>query len=248
MKIGFLIPSTSHQRNWSSFDETYLIKHTLKSFLITYDNEHSYTFYIGVDDGDKIYDNKKIQSDILRFVSVMKNIELEFIYMRNVKKGHLTVMWNQLFDKAYNDGCDYFFQCGDDIEFTTKNWVNQCINTLSKNNNIGLTGPINNNARILTQSFVSRKHKDIFSYYFPPEIINWFCDDWINEVYKALNSFYPLYEHYCTNVGGKPRYDIHNIEDFGKNLKENWNNVRKLCSEIVERDINQAKTIISLLH
>ena len=32
-------------------------------------------------------------------------------------------MWNHLFHNAYEDNCDYFFQCGDDIMFTTKNWV-----------------------------------------------------------------------------------------------------------------------------
>ena len=29
-------------------------------------------------------------------------------------------MWNVLFKQAYDDGCDYFYQCGDDIEFKTK--------------------------------------------------------------------------------------------------------------------------------
>ena len=30
--------------------------------------------------------------------------------MKNIKKGHLTVMWNVLFQKAYDEGCEYFFQ------------------------------------------------------------------------------------------------------------------------------------------
>ena len=84
----------------------------------------------------------------------MKNVNLEFIYMDNVKKGHLTVMWNILFDKAIEDNNDYFFQCGDDIEFHTKGWVNDCISVLKNTDGIGLVGPINNNPRILTQSFV----------------------------------------------------------------------------------------------
>jgi hypothetical protein len=247
MKIGIIIPSTSYKRDWKTFNETYLIEHTLKSFLITYNQEHNYTFYIGIDEGDRIYDNKEIQSKILRFVSIMKNIHLEFIYMTDIPKGHLTIMWNKLFDKAYQDNCDYFFQCGDDIEFTTKNWINDCIHILQNNNNIGVAGPINNNARILTQSFVSRKHKDIFNYYFPPEIINWCCDDWINEVYRNLNAFFPLKEHFCNNVGGKPRYDIHNIANFGENLRTNWKTIRLLCNKIVERDVKRAHTILNLI-
>jgi hypothetical protein len=29
--------------------------------------------------------------------------------MDNIPKGHLTVMWTQLFKKAYSENCDYFF-------------------------------------------------------------------------------------------------------------------------------------------
>ncbi len=244
MKIGIIIPSTSHKRDWKSFNDTYLVKHTLKTFFITYNQEHNYTFYIGIDKGDRIYDNSEIQSNILRLVSIIKNVNLEFIYMSDIPKGHLTIMWNKLFDKAYDDDCDYFFQCGDDIVFTTKNWINDCIEVLQKNNNIGIAGPINNNPRILTQSFVSRKHKELFNYYFPPELINWFCDDWINEVYRKLNAFFPLKEHYCNNVGGKPRYDIHNIKNFEDNLRNNWMTIRKLCNTIVERDAKKAHMIV----
>ena len=54
----------------------------------------------------------------------------------------------------------YFYQCGDDINFKGNNGVNDSKKNLQDNNNIGLTGPINN--RILTQAFVSRKHMEIF--------------------------------------------------------------------------------------
>ena len=59
-KIGILIPSTSRNRNWSSWKETYLYSLTLKSFLLTYDKEHTYTFYIGIDRGDLIYDDETV--------------------------------------------------------------------------------------------------------------------------------------------------------------------------------------------
>ena len=74
-------------------------------------------------------------------------------------------MWNVLFKKAYDDKCEFFYQCGDDIYFTTKGWINDSINIL-KNDIIGLTGPLNNNNRILTQAFVSRKHMEIFGWFF----------------------------------------------------------------------------------
>lgn len=231
MKIGFIIPSTSNKRNWKCIEESYLYQNTLTSFFTTYDKEHSYVFYIGIDEGDAIYDNAESKEKLIKFCKTMPNINIEFIYMTGINKGHLTRMWNRLFKKAYNDGCDYFYQCGDDIEFETQKWINDCIQILKSVDNIGLTGP-NNNAHILTQSFVSRKHMKLFEYYFPEEIINWFCDDWINRVYQKMNRFYPLKNHTCINVGGTPRYSINNN-------KYDHQQANALCDIIVQRDIEK---------
>ena len=246
MKIGILIPSTSKGRDWRSYKETYLYELTLKTFLITYDKEHSYVFYIGVDKNDRIYDNEKEVNQFKRFISIMKNVEIEFMYMDGIEKGHLTIMWNRLFKKAYDDNCDYFFQCGDDIDFKTKGWVNACIETLKKSNGIGMVGPMNNNAFILTQSFVSRKHMELFGFYFPEEIINWYCDDWINEVYKAIGHLYMLHDYTCDNLGGLPRYDINNNPDFINNFDENRNKSKEKCMEIVKRDLERITPILKL--
>ena len=243
MKIALIIPSTSKGRDWKTFNETYLIKHTIKTFLYTYDKEHNYTFYIGIDRNDPIYDNDEVKVKISKFISVLKNIDLKFVYMDNVKKGHLTVMWNILFDKAIEDNNDYFFQCGDDIEFQTKGWINDCISVLKSTNGLGLVGPINNNPRILTQSFVSKKHKDLFGYYFPPDIINWFCDNWINEVYKGINHFYPLQNHFCSNVGGNPRYDINNDPNVNVDFQKKMQKTNRLCGEIVKRDLDRIRSV-----
>ena len=235
MKIALLIPSTSRGREWATIRDTYLFTYTMKTFGITFDKEHEYRFYIGIDKGDPIYDNIEIQRYLERFASILNNTTIEFIYMDGIANGHLTVMWNRLFEKAYNDGYDYFFQCGDDISFETAGWVNACISALKTSNNIGMAGPLNNNSRILTQSFVSRRHMELFGYYFPEEIINWCCDDWINEVYQILGNFYPLREYSCINVGGAPRYNINN--DAGFSLRSNAVCIlRKHASKIAKKD------------
>ena len=146
---------------------------------------------------------------------------------------------------AYDEGFDYFFQCGDDITFSEKNMFQQFIDILVENNNLGVTGPFTTSMygsgtpNILTQTFVSRKHKDLFGYFFPPDIINWFCDDWINEVYKKIGHFYPLNNHFCNNVGGQPRYDINNDKKFRENPNEKVASMREHCMKIVERDIKK---------
>ena len=247
-KIAFLIPSTSYKRDWKTIKECYLYAYTLKSFQATYDPEHQYTFYIGIDRGDKIYDNRaqqEILKQYLNTVSLLKSqsaggsIEIKFIYMDNITKGHLTVMWNYLYDLALSEGNDYFYQCGDDIQFQTKGWINACVATMIEHDGNGMTGPVNNNPSILTQSFVSRKHYDKFGYYFPPEIINWFCDNWINDVYRGLKQFYPLKKHLCVNLGGTPRYDVGNDVNAEKNLHEVHRKLKAECDEIVKRDLTK---------
>jgi hypothetical protein len=239
MKIALLIPSTSKQRDWKTVNESYLYKYTLKTFGITQDKEHEYKFYIGIDRGDPMYDNPDTQLKLTRLANIFKNTNIEFLYMDGVEKGHLTAMWNILFKKAHEDGNDYFFQCGDDISFETPYWINSCIETLQKSNDVGMTGPINNNSRILTQSFVSRKHMELFGHYFPEEIINWCCDDWINEIYKKLGRFYPLQNHYCSNVGGNPRYNVNNDVTFFSNFNVSLRKLRKQTTLIVEKDFEK---------
>jgi hypothetical protein len=205
----------------------------MKTFGITYDKEHEYCFYIGIDRGDKVYDRPEVRLYLDRFASIMRNTRIEFVYMDGITKGHLTVMWNRLFDKAYLDGNDFFFQCGDDISFESSGWVNSCIAELEKTRGVGMAGPLNNNGRILTQVMVSRRHMDIFGYFFPEEIINWCCDDWYNWVYKP-DYFFPLKKHYCSNEGGNPRYDINNNSSFMKNYKYNVEKIRKSSRELAE--------------
>jgi len=131
--------------------------------------------------------------------------KIKFISDGQIQKGFLTAMWNYLFRLAYADGNEYFYQCGDDIMFHTE-WLSKCIDQLKKQNNIGVCGPISPpNNRILTQTLVSRKHWKIFGFYFPPQIKNWWCDDWINYVYSP-HYIKKMTHLIAENIGGEPRY------------------------------------------
>ena len=85
MNIGILIPTTSNKRDWGDISESYLFTVTLKTFLLTYDKEHLYRFYIGIDKDDPIFDNKKQQQKLLRFIEIMHNVSLEFVLMDDIK-------------------------------------------------------------------------------------------------------------------------------------------------------------------
>lgn len=243
-KIGLLILATSKNRdNWVSIKDTYLFNLTLKTFLLTMNKEYEYIFYIGIDKNDRIFDDSAQQEEILRFNSVFKNVIFKFVVIENIEKGYVTLMWNELYKLAYDNNCNYFYQCGDDIEFKTKDWIKDCIIKLKENNDIGLTGPINNNSRILTQAFVSRKHMEIFGWFFPKEIKNWCCDDWYNMVYHP-KYLYPLHNHLSLNNGGAPRYDIHNQKNFTGNNQMIFQRNTQMLRQATQNLANTHKKIL----
>ena len=146
-------------------------------------------------------------------------------------------------------------ECGDDIEFLDKNWVNSSIFVLKLYNNEGVTGPIDigrkhflhsvtNNKNIiekhtiLTQSFVSRNHMESFGFYFPEEIKNWFCDNWITNIYKKQNKCYKISSR-IINRGGKPRYIP---EGIGKDIPR----IQKLCNDLVKKYTRKISTKFDL--
>jgi hypothetical protein len=240
MKIGILIPCTSKGRDWTTMRDTYFFHLTLKTFIATLSPCHTYIFYIGYDVQDPIFS----KTEEHQYLSIFKTfVSFRFIEMKD-PPGYLTKMWNHLFRVAYQEGCDYFFQCGDDIFFKTRGWIDDSIQVLQQHDNIGLTGPDNQNGRILTQSFVSRKHMDIFGAYFPETIINWGCDDWYNWVYEG--HVYPLKHHVCTNEGGKPRYVINHDETFEDDFKRHLDELREQVRKIAVKDRDKIKKYLNL--
>jgi hypothetical protein len=216
---------------------------SLKTFLKTQNKEHTYVIYIGYDTDDRIFALESSRDEIIRFSLVFTNVSFQFIQFTNIQKGHLTKMWNVLYRAAYDDQCDYFYQCGDDIIFHTDGWVNDTIQTMIANRNIGISGPINNNPTILTQAMFSRTHMEIFGWMFPEEILNWCCDDWYNYLYRP-NLFYPLMSHQCYNAGGAPRYDIHGNPEYDVNnmsnnvkLRIQTDQMRQYAAELAKKHV-----------
>lgn len=213
--VAFTIPTTSYGQNWKKVPQIHLIKTFFKSFMATFSPEYKYKFYFGIDEDDPFYSQSIHQEQIKAYTSFLSQVHAEFIVMKDIPKGHLTRMWNLLCKKAYDDGCDYFYFCGDDIEFMKHGWIKKAVELLEEHNNLGFTGPTNHNGNlsIITQTFVSRKHFDIFGYAYPDEIKNWYCDDWINLIYSP-QYVYRMDEYHCYNRGGKERYAIVEARDI----------------------------------
>ena len=230
--ICVMIPVTSRNREWKTFRQTDLYNIFFRSFLLTYNKEIPHLFCFAIDPDDKLFND--IKEDIERLVNVMKNCKVHFISTCGIKKGHVAEMWNKCFEYGIQENYEYFLQCGDDIEFFTDGFEDAFIKFLKQNGNKGVCGfgdmgrlYFDREDRLLTQSFVHRTHYDIFGYYYPKEIMNWGIDDWITEIYGALNlSFYsPI--HSIANKGGEPRYDVVNE--------------RELWDKLILRDIKKLK-------
>jgi len=204
MKISLLIPVTSNRRSFKSINESPLISILLRSFLKFKEGNFEYTFYVGYDKGDRFY---TLNRDKIKNHFKECGVNLVYTEYHNPQKSPVFV-WNKLFEDAYNNGEDYFYQIGDDIEIQSK-WTSLFINKLSDNGDIGVSGPLDlNNKVLLTQSFVSKKHMDIFGFYFPEVFKNWYCDNWIQDTYKGINKIFKFENVLVKNSGGLPRYVV----------------------------------------
>lgn len=214
INIAILVPICSRNKNFKNIDEIPIMTCLYPSFLKTQNKEYNYSFFIGYDDDDNFY--KNIEEELKHyFINV---------YMLSNCQHAPAHAWNKLAEIAYSSSTkyDYFFQIGDDIILQSYNWSSIFIERLILHNNIGVVGPcnlVNYNGRkalgkpyVIENAFVSRKHLDIFGYFFHPSIKNWYCDDWITQVYMPYfsemqtdilcsNTICDTYKvEYCTNI------------------------------------------------
>ena len=140
MKIALCLPSRNV--NCKHYNETFLYRILLKSFILTRCKQHNYILCVVIDNDDIVYSNKEELNKIIKFRDLIDNTEIKFISSNGINKGHVTAMWNRSFEYAYNLGCDYYYQCGDDIEFMDKGWVSECIKQLQSQNDLGVVGPL----------------------------------------------------------------------------------------------------------
>jgi len=157
------------------------------------EEEFSFVFYIGFDEGDPFYDSEyNMRQMSLAFnVLSLKYPGVHFqIFRHRETKGKPVWVWNELANIAYHDGCDYLFQVNDDMRFLTADWAPYLVAQLRESPimpNFGVTGPRDIRRNLLTQAFVHRTHLELFKgYMFPRSFFNWYMDDWVQNVYGGL--------------------------------------------------------------
>ena len=239
-KIALIVPLCSRKQNYQSLDDTTFIKSMIPSFEMNKSEGYEYQFYLGYDDDDIFYIDNHENLEKLGYK----------VFKLSGCQNAPAFAWNKLFEIAYNEGYDYFYQMGDDTIFQSKGWTEKFIEKLRENNDVGVVGPcdpINHLRRvqlgrriILEISFVSRKHYEIQQTYFHPQIKNWFCDDWISETYRN-NGFYIFPDITFTNANRYERYEISHCERFDEFVKEGVDNILKYL-EPKNESSNKAKS------
>ena len=217
--IAFLIPVKTDK-----LDEESKIYNLVNNFFRNLHVNYKYNFYIGFNHADPCLANRDIFNKF-----VCSNLSVNVIeFPASIQPGHLTAMWNLLAKGSFKHNT-FFYQLGDDIEFDTYDFFDRYISTLCKTNGLGVTGFLtkNGNTQILTQSFVSRLHLIIFGFYFPTEIRNWYCDNWISEVYKYFSLYFPLEQRILNSSEvGNERYRICLDQDgYNSSLKAGLHNL-----------------------
>lgn len=125
--------------------------------------------------------------------------------------------------QAYNSGADYFYRVNDDTEMKDS-WPALFVHSLqSLGKPFGAVGPKCNqgNQKILTHDFTSRLHMEIFEMnYYPPQLVDWWMDDWISYVYGKRRTFKAQNVHVIHHTGAHgQRYEVdHSNEALLVNL------------------------------
>lgn len=206
-----MVPVCSRNQPWKTPEECFWIRDTLPALKKTLSPGVDYSIYIGVDDDDAF------------FMSHRDQLGGRAIVLSDCQHAPARA-WNRLFEAAVADGHDYFFQMGDDVILETPDWTTRFIELLARNNNRGVVGPCNlenYNGRVaagkpgvIENAFVHRTHYDIFHTFYPAEIRNWYCDDWITEVYKPCLSELVM-DVVVRNMSlraDRQRYTIHSVD------------------------------------
>ncbi len=208
-KVAFLVPTTSKDRDWNNFRDSYLNQILLPS-ITKLSGSFDIEVYIGYDCDDRLFSNISRPKDY-------DKIKLKWFCMNEDYKGKPCHIWNTLGEMALLDKHDYLQVCGDDISFDNRTeWLGKFIKLLSKNNNVGYASGYSNNDNIPTQFLFHKTHIETFGWIFPPPIHNWFCDDFIYGLYKDKGIWIKDYHH--LNVGGMPRYIPNNDKELCKLL------------------------------
>jgi hypothetical protein len=241
--ISILAASTSRKVEKPSVRNLSLFIYLLPSLIRTLDCGFRYEYTLGYDVGDPFYDTEKGMASVDAWFAenVIKPLGKNGILILPIRKVRVNntlrkpgPVFNEMARGAYEGGADYMYRVNDDTEFL-HHWPNTFVESLNTiPNKIGAVGPTctQGNTDILTHDFVARIHMDIHEMnYYPPELVDWWMDDWISYVYGPKRTFRASQVHVVHHTGAHGRrYQVNNdnrshlgrLMNEGKVKIRNW--------------------------
>jgi hypothetical protein len=198
--IAIMAATTTRRIATPSTRKLALFLYLLPSLSRTVDCGFRYEYVLGYDVGDPYYDSDAgLKEVILWFTKKMEQplqengiqMKLRLVKVKNSLKKPGPVFL-EMARQAYKDGATYYYRVNDDTELSS-NWpliFTKTINSLTLP--YGVVGPFcsQGNDKILTHDFVHRVHMEIFEMnYYPPQLTDWWMDDWISFVYGQTRTF-----------------------------------------------------------
>ena len=192
-KLAIGVPTTSKGMNPG--EKHVLLTSLIPSLKKTLEKDELDRFkivvFVGFDHGDEFFDDESTR-DKLRdeMIEILPN-KVTVIFLRLKPIGRVAMTWNMIFHLARRHvHFDFFYQVNDDLTIWTRGWLTRFSKELDKTNGIGVVGPSDSfngfSCSLLTQSFVSDKHFQIFlGNLYPLVFRDWKSDRWLSFVYGA---------------------------------------------------------------
>lgn len=209
MNCCFCIPTTT--RNRIDKEKELELKTSLYK-LNSIIQHYILPIYVGYDFDDEYYSVKE-NRDTFEY----SNLNISW-FEQKVEKGNVVEIWNNLGLEACKR-YDYIMIIGDDIEYPNSiDWLYILMKKLKSTDNIGVAGGFSGNPNLpMTQFLVHSKHIDNLGYVFNPLLKNWFCDNYLCELYNK-KYFHYVEDIKLLNIGGPPRYIPENHKELYKKL------------------------------
>lgn len=198
---AFLVPTTSRGRQWNTIEDSYLSSILFRS-MDQIDMGVSISVFVGYDSDDEIFSKTEEQ---LKLNAIYMKFNIIWCPMKPAN-GNVVGIWNELGRIAKEEGFMWHMVLGDDIRLPRDGgWLRLFQKSIAKNNYIGWAAGWSNNDQIATQFLIHDTHRQIYDFIYPPQLKNWYCDNWMFDIYpkkyRCWRRDYPL-----LNVGGEPRY------------------------------------------
>jgi len=228
--ISVLAASTSRKIAKPSTKKMALFTYLLPSLIRTVDCGFRYEYVLGYDAGDLFYDTAEGMATVDKWfqenvVKPMGRNGVLILPLRKVRVNNTLrkpgPVFLEMARAAYDGGADFMYRINDDTEMVDR-WPLIFVKALkSIPDQVGVVGPTctQGNVAILTHDFVARGHMEIMQMnYYPPQLVDWWMDDWISFVYGKKRTFKATQVHVVHHVGAHgQRYEVDKNNHLGLN-------------------------------